>query len=119
MEWIADHGDCWIQYPHVIQEQASFIPLYRELVEKRYPRVFKSFRQTLYIDLPENIDEKPTQIPLGFCLGGNHLLELLYKFQSIGVKQLVFVSCFAKRPIEEILQEIGEEILPHFPKHDF
>ncbi|PFA94015.1 LLM class flavin-dependent oxidoreductase [Priestia megaterium] len=119
IEWIASQGDGWIQYPRGIQEQASLIQTYRELSERKSPGIFKPFTQTLYIDLSENPDERPTQIPLGFRLGRNHLLELLYKFQAIGVNHLVFVPYFAKRPMEEMIQEIGEEILPHFPTHEF
>jgi len=117
IEWIAEHGDGWIQYPREIEEQASLIQQYRELAEGKSPGVFKPFTQTLYIDLSENADDEPTAIPLGFRLGRNHLLELLYKFQLIGVNHLVFVPYFATRPIEEMIQEIGEEILPYFPTH--
>lgn len=119
LEWSAEHGDGWIQYPRSIHEQSSLIQHYRELVNMKQPGVFKPFTQTLYIDLSENPDEPPTEIPLGYRLGRNYLLELLYKFQSIGVNHLVFVPYFAKRPVEELVQEIGEEILPHFPTHNF
>ncbi|WP_342047506.1 TIGR03571 family LLM class oxidoreductase [Bacillus sp. OTU530] len=118
MEWIAEHGDGWIQYPRSIEEQASLIQNYRTLADIKKPGVFKPFTQTLYIDLSENPDEFPMQIPLGYRLGRNHLLELLYKFQTIGVNHLVFVPYFARRPMEEMIQEIGEEILPHFPTHN-
>ncbi|USK58100.1 TIGR03571 family LLM class oxidoreductase [Peribacillus asahii] len=119
IEWIAEHGDGWIQYPRNIEEQAKLIKDYRVLSDMKQPGVFKPFTQTLYIDLSENPDEAPTQIPLGYRLGRNYLLELLYKFQTIGVNHLVFVPYFARRPMEEIIQEIGEEILPYFPAHDF
>jgi luciferase-type oxidoreductase len=118
MEWIVENGDGWIQYPRDIQEQALLIRDYRALADMKKPGEFKPFTQTLYIDLSENPDESTTRIPLGFRLGRNHLLELLYKFQAIGVNHLVFVPYFATRPVEEIIQEIGEEILPHFPTHN-
>lgn len=119
IEWIAEHGDGWIQYPRSIEEQSSLLQQYRELTEIKQPGVFKPFTQTLYIDLSENPDEEPTQIPLGYRLGRKYLLELLYRFQEIGVNHLVFVPFFARRPMEEMIQEISEEILPHFPTHDF
>ncbi|WP_413376775.1 TIGR03571 family LLM class oxidoreductase [Alkalihalobacillus sp. 1P02AB] len=119
IEWIAEHGDGWIQYPRSIAEQASLINDYRTLSEIKQPGIFKPFTQTLFIDLSENPDKYPTQIPLGYQLGRNHLLELLYKFQEIGVNHLVFVPYFARRPMEEMVQEIGEEVLPHFPTHEF
>lgn len=119
LQWIAEHGDGWIQYPRSIEEQSTLIRDYRSIVEIKQPGVFKPFTQTLYIDISENPDEKPTPIPLGYRLGRNHLLELLYKLQEIGVNHLVFVPYFATRPMEEMIQEIGEEILPHFPTHSF
>jgi luciferase-type oxidoreductase len=118
IEWIAGHGDGWMQYPRSIEEQTLLIKDYRERSARKQPGVFKPFTQTLYIDLLENPDARPTQIPLGFRLGRNHLLELLYKFQTIGVNHLVFVPYFAKRPMEEMIQELGEEVLPYFPTHD-
>ncbi|WNS79573.1 TIGR03571 family LLM class oxidoreductase [Domibacillus sp. DTU_2020_1001157_1_SI_ALB_TIR_016] len=117
MEWIAEHGDGWIQYPRSIKEQASLIQHYRALADVKNPGIFKPFTQTLYIDLSENPDELPTSIPLGYRLGRHHLLELLYKFQEVGVNHLAFVPYFATRPVEEMIQEIGEEILSHFPTH--
>ncbi|KAB2334901.1 TIGR03571 family LLM class oxidoreductase [Cytobacillus depressus] len=119
LEWIAENGDGWIQYPRSIEDQAILIKDYRALTDIKKPGEFKPFTQTLYIDLSENPDETPTNIPLGFRLGRNHLLELLYKFQAIGVNHLAFVPYFATRPVEEMIQEIGEEILPHFPTHTF
>lgn len=86
IDWIAEHGDGWMQYPRSIEVQSSLIKDYRELSDRKQPGIFKPFTQTLYIDLLENPDEQPTKIPLGFRLGRNHLLELLYKLQAIGVK---------------------------------
>ncbi|WP_336805196.1 TIGR03571 family LLM class oxidoreductase [Bacillus subtilis] len=118
LEWISEHGDGWIQYPRGVQEQSSLIKDYRELADRKQPGVFKPFTQTLYIDLSENPDEEPKPIPLGYRLGRNYLLELLYKYQEIGVNHLVFVPFFARRPVEEMVQEIAEEILSYFPTHN-
>ncbi|PZE21604.1 TIGR03571 family LLM class oxidoreductase [Paenibacillus xerothermodurans] len=117
LEWIAAHGDGWIQYPRGLKEQAALIQEYRTLVNRKFPGIFKPFTQTLYVDLSENADTVPTPIPLGYRVGRKHLLDLLMKFQEIGVNHLAFVPYFAKRPIDEMIEEIGEEILPHFPAH--
>jgi hypothetical protein len=37
MEWIAEHGDGWIQYPRSIEEQASLIRNYRTLTDIKSP----------------------------------------------------------------------------------
>lgn len=118
IEWIAQNGDGWIQYPRNIAQQTQLIKDYRELSEIHAPGVFKPFTQTLFIDLSENPDLFPFPIPLGFRTGRKHLLEILYQFQSIGVNHLAFVLYFSKRPPEEVIQELGEFVLPYFPTHE-
>jgi luciferase-type oxidoreductase len=118
MEWIAEHGDGWIQYPRSISQQTRLIRDYREMTEAKAPGVFKPFSQTLFIDLSENPDQLPVTIPLGFHVGRKFLLELLYQFQAIGVNHLSFVLYFSKRPPEDVIHELGEEILPYFPAHE-
>ncbi|RFU60565.1 TIGR03571 family LLM class oxidoreductase [Peribacillus glennii] len=117
MVWIAKHGDGWIQYPRSIEQQARLINDYRTLTEFHAPGIFKPFSQSLFIDLSENPDALPVPIPLGFAVGRNHLVDLLYEFQSIGVNHLGFVLYFSKRPPAEVIQELGEFVLPHFPTH--
>lgn len=118
IEWIAEHGDGWIQYPRGIGQQMKLINDYRELTEIHAPGVFKPFSQTLFIDLSENPDALPIPIPLGYHVGRNKLVELLYQFQFIGVNHLSFVLYFSKRPAEEVIQELGEFVLPYFPTHE-
>ncbi|WP_046180304.1 TIGR03571 family LLM class oxidoreductase [Domibacillus tundrae] len=117
IEWIAEHGDGWIQYPRDIKQQARLIQDYRGLTNVKAPGKFKPFTQTLFIDLSENPDKQPVKIPLGFHLGRNYLIELLQDFQTIGVNHLAFVLYFAQRPAEDIIQELGEDVLPYFPTH--
>lgn len=118
IEWIAQNGDGWIQYPRIFPQQTQLINEYRELSEIHAPGVFKPFTQTLFIDLSENPDSSPVPIPLGFHVGRKQLLEILYQFQSIGVNHLAFVLYFSKRPPEEVIQELGEFVRPYFPTHE-
>lgn len=118
IQWIAEHGDGWFQYPRNIHEQEMLIRDYRALTEIAAPGTFKPFSQSLFIDLSENPDAVPTAIPLGYHLGRKYLVDLLHKFQSIGVNHLAFVLYFSKRPAEEVIQELGEEVLPYFPTHE-
>ncbi|KIL45256.1 TIGR03571 family LLM class oxidoreductase [Jeotgalibacillus soli] len=117
LKWIAEHGDGWIQYPRSFDQQKKLINDYRALSEVYSSGVFKPFSQTLFIDLSENPDALPVPIPLGFHVGRNQLVELLHQFQSIGVNHLAFVLYFSRRPPEEVIQELGEFVLPYFPTH--
>jgi luciferase-type oxidoreductase len=118
LQWISEHGDGWIQYPRHVDKQQMLIRDYRALTEIHAPGVFKPFTQTLFIDLSEYPDQSPVEIPLGFRLGRNHLVDLLYRFQEIGVNHLAFVLYFNQRPVEEVIQELGENVLPLFPSHN-
>jgi luciferase-type oxidoreductase len=118
IEWIAEHGDGWLQYPRSIGQQARLIRDYRALSERHAPGVFKPFSQSLFIDLSENPDAFPVSIPLGFSVGRNRLVDLLFEYQSIGVNHLAFVLYFSKRPPAEVIQELGEFVIPYFSSHE-
>ncbi|MGV2882781.1 LLM class oxidoreductase [Paenibacillus taichungensis] len=109
-EWIAKHSDGWLYYPRNIIDQASLIQQWRTLTDE-----FKPFNQSLYIDLSENPDEDPTPIHLGFRSGYKFLIEYLNALKGIGVNHLAFNLKYGTRPVDEVIQELGEEVVPYFP----
>jgi hypothetical protein len=42
----------------------------------------------------------------------------LDEWRSIGVNHAALGMQFARRPPAEVIQELAEEVLPHFPSHD-
>lgn len=115
MEWFAEHGDGWMYYPRSPVHQAAVIGQWRELVEDYHPDVFQPFIQPMHLDLSEDPNERPTPIRLGYRTGRNALIELLDVYRSIGVNHLFLALFDGKRPANEVLDELGEEVLPHFP----
>ncbi|MFJ8511645.1 LLM class oxidoreductase [Lysinibacillus xylanilyticus] len=115
MEWFAKNGDGWMYYPRSPYLQAETIRQWRELVEQYWPGVFKPFTQPMHLDLSEDPNEMPTPIRLGFRVGRNRLIELLNIYKEIGVNHLFFALFDSKRPAEEVIHELGQEVLPHFP----
>lgn len=111
-EWIAKNGDGWLFYPRDLFIQELLINEYREHTE-----TFKPFAQSLFIDLSANPDEPPTGIPLGFRTGRKFLIQHLHELQAIGVNHVAFTLKLATRPIDEIVQELSEEVVPYFPAH--
>ncbi|GGI18282.1 hypothetical protein GCM10007380_42140 [Gottfriedia solisilvae] len=69
----------------------------------------------MHLDLSENPNEGPTPIRLGYRIGRNALINLLNIYKEIGVNHLFFALFDSQRPAEEVIQELGEEVLPHFP----
>ncbi|GAV14724.1 LLM class oxidoreductase [Paenibacillus sp. NAIST15-1] len=115
MDRFAKNGDGWMYYPRSPHLQAEAIRQWRELVEQYHPGVFKPFTQPMHLDLSENPNEMPTPIRLGFRVGRNRLVELLNIYKEIGVNHLFFALFDSRRPAEEVIHELGKEILPHFP----
>ena len=110
LEWIAKNGDGWMSYPRNPQEQGRMISDWRSLTDR-----FKPFTQSLYIDLLEDPDAKPVPIHLGFRSGSKFLVEFLKQLEAVGVNHVLLTLKFAQRPIEDVIQELGEYVIPHFP----
>lgn len=47
--------------------------------------------------------------------GRKGLLDLLEEWRAAGVNHAALGIQFAQRPVRELLQELAEEVLPHFP----
>ncbi|WP_411842897.1 LLM class oxidoreductase [Salinicoccus sp. HZC-1] len=105
-EWIAENGDGWMTYPRAVEMQDIFIRKWRNQTD-----AFKPFIQSIAIDLAEDPDFKPRQIHLGYRLGVNHLKDYLQQLENIGVDHVMIGSKFSKRPVDEVIQEIGEEVI--------
>lgn len=112
IDWIAQNGDGWIYYPRDFTFTKEVIKNWRDTLD-RYKQPNKPYIQPLYIDLVADPDFQPTQIELGFKLGRNHFLKMLHDLKEMGVHHGIFISKFCSRPMDEVLDEIGKEIIPH------
>lgn len=60
---------------------------------------------------------KEGELTLGFRIGRKALIDLLNLYKEIGVNHLFFALFDSERPAEEVIHELGEEVLPYFPSH--
>lgn len=112
LEWIAEHSDGWITYPRGVQRQADVVAHWRASVEAAAPGVFKPFVQSLYVDLAEDPDAPPVPIHLGYR-GGRHIIfRILDTLRAIGVNHVILNFKYGSRNASEVLEEVGQEILP-------
>lgn len=118
MEWIAAHSDGWVTYPRPLAMQSDMIAMWKRLVDDHAPDQFKPFAQSLYIDLVEDPHATPKPIHLGFRLGRNALLDLLKNLEAKGVNHVILNLKYGSRPANEVLEELGAEVLPWFPKQE-
>jgi luciferase-type oxidoreductase len=112
LEWIAAHSDGWITYPRPLAQQAEVAARWRAAVEAVAPGVFKPFAQSFYVDLSDDPDEPPRPIHLGIRGGRHALFLLLDQLRSAGVHHLILNLKYGARDAAEVLDEIGQEILP-------
>jgi luciferase-type oxidoreductase len=109
-EWIAQHSDGWLYYPRNLVFQSELIKNWRSLTDQ-----FKPFAQSLYIDLTEDPNQPPTPIHLGFRIGRNPLIQFIENLKNAGVNHVILNLKYGHRPVEEVMEELGQEVVPHFP----
>ncbi|KGX86686.1 LLM class oxidoreductase [Pontibacillus litoralis] len=110
IDWLAENTDGWLFYPQNIKDQKTLIKKWSERTN-----TFKPFVQPVAIDLSEKANEFPKPITGGFRAGYKFLIEYLNAYQEAGVNHVAFVLKPGKRPANEVVQELGEEVLPYFP----
>lgn len=112
LEWLAEQMDGWFFYAQGINEQRALVQQWRTAT-----KTFKPFTQTISLDLSANPREAPKPIQGGFRAGHLFLKDYLHAYEDIGVNHVVIGLKAGKRPAEEVIQELGEYIVPYFPAH--
>jgi luciferase-type oxidoreductase len=112
VDWIAQNGDGWLYYPQGVKQQARTVQTWRSLTQ-----TFKPFAQSLYIDLAEDPKEGPTPIHLGFRAGSRFITDYFGSLEDIGVNHVGINLKYGTRPAHEVVQELGENVVPHFTSH--
>lgn len=123
LEWIGTHADGWLTYPGSTQnvmgprQLAEKIRAWRALIPGGG---FRPHMTNEWIDLSEDPDHPRTPMNGGYVLktGRKGLIALLTEWRDAGVNHAALGIQFSRRPAREVLQELAEEVLPHFPSHE-
>jgi hypothetical protein len=94
IDWIAANADGWLFYTLPLQQQELNVRRWRRLTAQRGEPGYKPFNQATYIDLTEDPKSTP---------------------RAIGVDQLMINFKHSRRPVCEVMAELSEYVLPHFP----
>ncbi len=113
LEWIAEHSDGWLYYPRDFKTLQIVMQQWREALTKANSD-WKPFMQSLYVNLTEDAKKKPTPIHLGFKSGTEYLNAHLKLLELHGVNQVILNLKYGSRPAEEVIEEIGENVVPNF-----
>lgn len=122
LPWIGEHADGWLTYPDATdnplgpQRLAAKIRAWRALIPDGG---FRPHMTNEWLDLTDDPDHPRTPLHNGFVLrtGRKGLIALLEEWQAAGVNHAALGIQFSRRPAAEVLQELAEEVLPHFPSH--
>ncbi|EGA91096.1 luciferase-type oxidoreductase [Planococcus donghaensis MPA1U2] len=114
IEWLAEHTDGWMFYGQEASRQKQLIQQWRTATNE-----FKPFSQPLVINLSEKPNAPPSPVPikLGFTSGHKFLIDYLYALEKIGVNHVILSVKNIHRPLDEVIQELGEFVVPHFRAH--
>ncbi|MFJ7735368.1 LLM class oxidoreductase [Lysinibacillus sp. NPDC097287] len=112
VEWLAENTDGWMFYAQEANRQRELIKDWRKVGGR-----FKPFSQPLVINLSENPLASPSPIPIkvGFTSGHKFLIDYLYALQDMGINHVILGLKKGNRPTAEVIQELGEYVVPHFP----
>lgn len=122
LEWIAENGDGWITYPGATATKndtlrlAAKINAWRNLIPNHE---FKPHMTNEWIELSEDPYFPRTPLRGGFIMktGRFGLIDLLNEWQEIGVNHAALGIQFSTRPLQDVIEELSEEVLPLFPSH--
>ncbi|WP_369991864.1 LLM class oxidoreductase [Pseudomonas xanthosomatis] len=117
LSWIAQHADGWLYYilDHDTLRRAA--KDWQQLVNETSPGQFKPLLQGMNFDLAENPNELPKKIHSGYRMGRNALIQFLREDEKIGVSHMALNLKYGSRPAAEVMEELAEFVLPHFPSH--
>lgn len=112
VEWLGENTDGWMVYAQEANRQRELINLWKQATGR-----FKPFSQPLVINLSENPTAAPRPVPIkvGFTSGHKFLIDYLYSLQEMEINHVIIVLKDGSRPADEVIQELGEYVVPHFP----
>lgn len=119
LPWIAKNADGWLFYNVQPQRLGSLIEQWNSAVaQANGPQAFKPFAQGFFFDLDADPDA-PLMSGGPLLRGGrNAFVRFLQQAQALGLNHVAMNLKASRRPAREVLQELAQHVLPHFPSLD-
>ncbi|MFB7501478.1 TIGR03571 family LLM class oxidoreductase [Streptomyces sp. NPDC056161] len=110
-EWIAEHADASLNYPRELGALRLKIREWRQRTEDGG----KPYLTPMVLALQDDADAPARPIRLGLSTGRKALVDHLEMMAGLGVAHVSFNLRPNDRPIDEVLHELAEDVLPYFP----
>ncbi|RWU22951.1 LLM class flavin-dependent oxidoreductase [Pseudomonas alkylphenolica] len=120
MAWLGEQADGWLTFPDATHNILGPRRLAEKIRAWRAAIPGGGFRPHMtneWIDLADDPNFPRTPLQGGYVLktGRNGLIDLLGEWRDAGVNHAALGIQMAQRPVAQIIQELAEEVLPHFP----
>lgn len=116
LDWIAQNADGWLYYYVALQHLGGLTTAWQDAVRTAHgDGAFRPFIQGMFLDLEENADTPLRPIHAGLRGGRNALVEYLRAIRQRGVQHVMFNTKPSRRPLVDVMHEMGEFVLPEFP----
>ncbi|MEU8621603.1 TIGR03571 family LLM class oxidoreductase [Streptomyces sp. NPDC048623] len=112
--WIAEHADASLNYPRDLGALRLKAREWRKL-SGGGAGGGKPYLTPMVLTLQEDAGAAPRPIRLGLSTGREALIERLGRMAELGVSHVSFNLRPNERPVDELLHELAEYVLPHFP----
>ena len=112
LQWIAEHADGWASYHREEDRQKGRIALWHMAQDQRSPGQRKPFIQSVQLDLLDDPAAPAEAIELGLRTGRHALAGYLDRMRELGVAHILFNLSRGARPVDDVLRELGTDILP-------
>ena len=118
--WLAEQADGWLTYPqqtHTPEGPRRLGQSIREWRDRIPDGGFRPHMTNEWLDLVDDPNYPRTPRQGGFVLktGRKGLIDLLCEWREAGVNHAALGIQYSTRPATEVIQELAEEVLPHFP----
>lgn len=115
LQWIAREAEGWATYHREEAAQEGRIGLWQQaLVQRGGPG--KPFVQSMLLDLQADPQAPAEPLPLDLKVGRDGLRDYLLRVHGQGVAHVMFNLVDNGRPMDAVLREIGEQVLPNMPR---
>ncbi|MCZ0984984.1 hypothetical protein O1M54_03305 [Streptomyces diastatochromogenes] len=113
LDWLGAHVDGWFNYPRDLAAAARHLDGWRARTHALGTP--KPYLTPMLLDLTEDPDAPRSPIRLGLRTGRKALVEHLHAMSELGVAHLSLSLRPGERPVAEVLHELADDVLPHFP----
>jgi luciferase-type oxidoreductase len=118
MDWLARELDGYLAFVPAPEQLDALGARWRAQVrDEAGADLFKPLGAGGYFDLSTDPDQPFQRIPGGFRAGRNGLRDYLELARAAGVSHVALNPKVSRQPYDEIMDELSQYVLSHFPAH--